>query len=83
MHRLPFLHLSPEDAESERHARAHDARDLMTTDFVTARPDAVLQEVIDTMVGGRHKLVAVVDDKDQLMGVVDRADVLRGMLSMR
>jgi CBS domain-containing protein len=82
MHRLPFLHQSLEDAESERHARAHDARDLMTADFVTARPHTDLQEVIDRMVQGGHKLVAVVDDKEQLMGVVDRADVLRGMLSL-
>jgi CBS domain-containing protein len=81
MHRLPFLHLSSQEAESERHARARTARDLMTTNFATAKPDTPLQEVIVTMVQGTHKLVAVVDHDDKLVGVVDRADVLRGMLS--
>ena len=82
MHRLPFLHLSSDEVESERHARARTAQDLMTTNFVTAKPDTHLQEVITTMVQGSHKLVAVVDNDDQLLGVVDRADVLRGMLSL-
>lgn len=82
MHRLPFLHQNPQDAEFERHARAHNADDLMSKEFMTAKPDTTLREVIDAMVEGRHKLVAVVDEKQQLMGVVDRADVLRGMLCM-
>jgi CBS domain-containing protein len=82
MHRLPFLHQTSEEVESERHARARTAQDLMTKNFVTANPDTHLQEVITTMVQGSHKLVAVVDNDDQLLGVVDRADVLRGMLSL-
>ncbi len=81
MHRLPFLHPSSEEVESERHARARTAKDLMTTNFVTAKPDAHLLEVVTTMVHGTHKLVAVVDNDERLLGVVDRADVLRGMLS--
>ena len=81
MHRLPFLHPSSEEVESERHARARTAKDLMTTNFVTAKPDTHLQEVIATMVQGTHKLVAVVDNDARLLGAVDRADVLRGMLS--
>jgi CBS domain-containing protein/PII-like signaling protein len=81
MHRLPFLHPSSEEVETERHARASTARDLMTTNFVTAKPDTHLQAVVTTMVQGTHKLVAVVDKDERLLGVVDRADVLRGMLS--
>ena len=81
MHRLPFLHPSSEEVASERHARARTAKDLMTTNFVTAKPDAHLQDVITAMVQGTHKLVAVVDNDERLLGVVDRADVLRGLLS--
>ena len=81
MHRLPFLHPSSEEVESERHARARTAKDLMTTNFVTAKPDTHLQEVIATMVQGTHKLVAVVDNDARLLGAIDRADVLRGLLS--
>jgi CBS domain-containing protein len=81
IHRLPFLHPSAAAAEAERHASARTSQDLMTTDFVTAQPDTPLKEAIQKMVQGRHKLVAVVDERGQLMGVVDRADVLRGMLA--
>jgi len=80
MHRLPFLHLNPEAVELEKHALARTAQDLMSTNFVTAKFDTHLQEVITTMVQGSHKLVAVVDNDERLIGVVDRADVLRGML---
>jgi CBS-domain-containing membrane protein/PII-like signaling protein len=82
MHRLPFLHPTADQAESERHASARTARDLMTTEFVTAQPDTPLQSVISAMVRGTHKLVAVVDDQERLIGVVDRADVLRGLIKL-
>jgi CBS domain-containing protein len=80
MHRLPFLRPSAGDQAVERHASAHKAADLMTTDLVRAHPNDRLQTIIATMVEGGQKLVAVVDDDGRLLGVVDRADVLRGIL---
>lgn len=80
LHRLPLFHPSSQQAESRRHALAHNAHELMTHTVVTAKPTMLLREVIETMVTGAHKVVAVVDDDGKLLGVVDRADVLRGLL---
>jgi CBS-domain-containing membrane protein len=33
------------------------------------------------MLGGKHKIVAVVDAHKRLVGVVDRADLLHGLVS--
>jgi len=80
MHRLPFLRPGSEQMESERHSRARTARELMTN-VQKARPTDTLRAVIEAMVEGAEKLVAVVDDDGRLLGVVDRADVLRGILA--
>ena len=80
LHRLPFFHPDPQEDEEQRHARATTAAELMTNNFITATPDSQLNEVVATMIGGAHKIVAVVDNDEQLIGVVDRADVLRGLL---
>ncbi len=82
MHRLPFLRPDQEQREIERHAAARNARDLMNANVLKARPDDRLADVVASMVEGRRKLVAVVDDAGRLLGVVDRADVLRGALDM-
>lgn len=79
MHRLPFSHPTTQEHESERHAAARIASDLMTTDVLKAHPGEPLRAVIAPMLEGAHKLVAVVDDDGRLLGVVDRADVLRGI----
>jgi CBS domain-containing protein len=76
MQRLAFVHPS-EDAQ---HASARQAGDLMTDKLAAFSPEARLQEVIDTVVSGGHKLVVVVDKDRRLLGAVDRADLLRGLL---
>jgi CBS domain-containing protein len=80
MQRLPFVRLTPEDQEAERHASARNAAELMTPEVMRARPTDRLRAVIASMVEDGQKLVAVVDDDGRLVGVVDRADVLRGIL---
>jgi CBS domain-containing protein len=81
VHRLPFRRPSDEERETERHANARTAAELMSTDIMRVPPDIQLREVIVTMVEGGRKLVAVVDDGGRLLGVVDRADVLRGIVN--
>ncbi len=77
MQRLAFV---PSTAD-EHHASARQAGDLMTDDLASVLPDTPLQEVIKTVVAGRHKLVVVVDRDRHLLGAVDRADLLRGLVT--
>ncbi len=80
IHRLPFVHPKPEELQAEQHARARTAADLMIETAVVAE-DAPIREAIAAMLGGRHKIVAVVDSQKRLVGVLDRADLLHGLLS--
>jgi len=81
VHRLPFLHVSEEQRDAERHASARTAAELMNKDVVKAGPNVPLREVIAAMVEGHRKLLAVVDEDGRLLGVVDRADLLRGIVN--
>ena len=51
-------------------------REIMTTDPVTAGPDATVEEVVKLM--RRHELpgLPVVDDNDHLLGIVTEADLV-------
>jgi CBS domain-containing protein len=80
MHRLPFVHSKPDEARAEQHASARVAADLMVETAVV-REDAPLREAIGSMLGGQHKIIAVVDADKRLVGCLDRADLLRGLLS--
>jgi CBS domain-containing protein len=80
MHRLPFVHPKPAEARAEQHATARVAADLMVETAVV-REDAPLREAIGSMLGGQHKIIAVVDADKRLVGCLDRADLLRGLLS--
>jgi len=80
MHRLPFMRQAPEEIAAEHHAEARAAKDLMSTDVLTAEEDTPLRQAIAAMLRGKHKLTAVVDRERRLVGIVDRADALRGLV---
>jgi len=80
VHRLPFVHPKPEELQAEQHAKARTAADLMVETAVVAE-DAPIREAIAAMLGGKHKIVAVVDAGKRLVGVLDRADLLHGLVS--
>jgi CBS domain-containing protein len=80
MHRLPFVHLRPEDAAAEQHARARRAADLMVRDVPTATEDTLLSEATARMLRGNHKVLAVTDARGRIVGIVDRADLLHGLV---
>ncbi|HEU5318815.1 MAG TPA: CBS domain-containing protein [Chloroflexota bacterium] len=52
------------------------ARDVMTTDPITARPDQSLQEAAELLLYHRISGLPVLDKKDQLVGVVSEADLI-------
>jgi len=81
VHRLPFVHPKPEELQAEQHAKARTAADLMVETAVVAE-DAPLREAMAAMLGGKHKIVAVVDSERRLVGVLDRADLLHGLVSL-
>jgi CBS domain-containing protein len=78
--RLPFAHADREAAE--RHATARRAADLMA-EVPRTRAETPLRDAIALVLGGAHKLLAVVDAEGRLEGVLDRADLLRGLLADR
>jgi CBS-domain-containing membrane protein len=55
------------------------ARDVMTTDIITARPDAPLAEVIGTLGDRKIKRIVVADETGRLLGMVDRDAVLKAL----
>jgi CBS domain-containing protein len=81
VHRLPFVHPKPEELKAEQHVKARTAADLMVETAVVTE-DAPLREAIAAMLGGKHKIVAVVDAEKRLVGVLDRADLLHGLVSL-
>ncbi len=81
MHRLPFAHLRPGEAEAAAHARAQTAGELMSPELPTAAETATLAEATARMLRGAHKILAVTGAGGALVGVVDRADLLRGLAS--
>jgi CBS domain-containing protein len=80
MHRLPFSHVAKTELETEQHARARKASDLMVSEVAVAREDQLLRDAIAPMMKAPHKVVAVVDAQGRLVGAVDRADILSGLV---
>ena len=79
MNRLPILARREGDRETEQHALAHTARELMVGTIPTAEENTPLRQALRSMLEGKEKLIAVVDGQRKLVGVVDRADILRGL----
>ena len=80
MNRLPILPRRQGDRETEQHALARTARELMVTAIPTAEESTPLRQALRSMLEGKEKLIAVVDRQRKLVGVVDRADILRGLV---
>ena len=70
------------DEQAQHYARTHgrEARDVMTTDLVTADPDATAERCAHLMERHRVKRLPVVAADGRLLGVVSRADLLRAAL---
>jgi CBS domain-containing protein len=83
MNRLPFTHPSAEERETEHHARAQKAEDLMVPNVATAREDTSLSAAIAVMLRGSQKVLAVTDATGRVVGIVDRADLLHGLVQHR
>jgi len=61
---------------TKTHGRS--AKDVMTADVITVRPDASLAEIAKTLVQHRIKRVPVVDN-GKLVGIVTRGNMLRAL----
>jgi CBS domain-containing protein len=57
------------------------ARDLMTSDVITVRPDTDVHEAGRLVASGGHNQLPVVDEDGRLAGLITRADVLRAVYS--
>ncbi|MFD2055409.1 CBS domain-containing protein [Mesorhizobium calcicola] len=78
---LEFL-VSPGRAADEYvQANGRRIEEVMTTDVVTASPDASLPEIVELMTRHRVKRIPVVDD-GKVIGMVTRSDLLRALLSV-
>jgi CBS domain-containing protein len=81
VHRLPFVHPKAEALLAEQHAKARTAADLLVPTVVVDE-NAPLRDAIAAMLGGKHKIVAVIDAEKRLVGALDRADLLFGLVSL-
>jgi len=81
VHRLPFVHPKAEALLAEQHANAKTAADLLVPTVVVDE-SAPLREAIAAMLGGKHKIVAVIDAEKRLVGALDRANGLFGLVSL-
>lgn len=85
-HRLAWwlkLIASP-DQFSQNYLRSHGrhARDVMTRELVTVRPDTPLARIAAILEKHQIKRVPVVDG-DKLVGIVSRANLLRGIATWK
>ena len=54
-----------------------EARDVMTANIVTVRPDTPVQDVAKTLLNRRISAVPVVDPEGKLVGIVSEGDLMR------
>lgn len=60
------------------------AREVMTTDVVTVRPDTSLREAVELLIGKDYRALPVVDDRGRVVGIVSNGDLVeRGGLRVR
>jgi CBS domain-containing protein len=74
---LPVLHPLPADRDKQE---ATDARGLMNSPAITARPQWTVVEAAQVMERSHVKRLPVVDEVDRLVGLISRADLLRVFL---
>jgi CBS domain-containing protein len=53
------------------------ARDVMTTELITAEPNATVQQIAELMLTKRISAVPIVGENDELLGIVSEADLIR------
>ncbi len=73
--------LTTPEAQARSYVRTHGrrARDVMSVDLVTARPEMSVAEAARLLEAHRVKRLPVVDAQGRLVGVVSRADLLRAV----
>ena len=81
IHRLPFVHPTSAEQQSEQHALARTAKDLMVPVAVVVGEQTPLRDAVALMLPGKHKILAVVDADKRLVGILDRADLLHGLIN--
>ncbi|WP_262029273.1 CBS domain-containing protein [Microvirga sp. Mcv34] len=75
---LEFLVGPGKIADEYVHAHGRKVEEVMSTDVVTIRSDAPLDDVIEAMSRHRIKRLPVIKD-DKLIGIVTRSDILRAL----
>lgn len=63
------------------HQHGTHARDVMTTEVVTASADTPLAEIAETMEWHRIKRMPVIGAEGRVLGIITRANLLRGLAS--
>ena len=53
------------------------AKDLMTTDLVTVRPETSVRHIAQIMLRHRISAVPVIDDENRMVGIVSEGDLMR------
>ncbi len=76
---LELLQLPEERARAFVRAHGRRARDIMTPDPVTVRPEMPLPAIARLLEERGIKRVPVVDEEGRLVGIVSRADLLRAL----
>jgi CBS domain-containing protein len=57
--------------------RAMRAKDLMTTDVVTVRPEETIRHVAETLLRHRISALPVINQEGELVGIVSEGDLMR------
>lgn len=68
-------------AEEYIHQHGRHARDVMSTELVTASPDTPVAELAETMEWRRIKRLPVIGAEGALLGIVTRSSLLRALAS--
>lgn len=82
LNRLAVFHAVPQNVELQKRVHASTASELMTTHIVEVKATQRLNDLIETVLGDAHDIVAVTDEQDRFLGVIDRADVLGRLLRL-
>jgi CBS domain-containing protein len=69
------------DAEAMEFVRSHarKAKDVMTSEVITATPDTPLEEIASLLERHHIKRIPIVEDGGQMVGIVSRANLLEAL----
>ena len=57
------------------------AKDIMTRELVTVKPDASIREIAETLVNHKFSGLPVVDEKGHIIGIVSEGDLMQHELA--